>query len=141
MRVALASTGLILLALAGCDDEPEAPDPTSVSVCDVAGGDAPSGNVLIEGEATDLNKVNFGFALSADGCSVFVAAPAKETLDVDSGDSVELRGNVRTLSEAEAERLRFALDRRPQGVPLAVPEGLAVDAGDPFVNAYGLLGI
>jgi len=135
MRSAAIALAIALVGFVGCGEDPEDSVPQAASVCDIAAGDAPDGQLVAEGEARPIFRLNSGFELLDSGCAVFVASTPSQTTGVEPTDSVAVIGILRGLNEAEAERLDFELGRGPG--PGRDPKA-SVETGDAYLDSFSI---
>ena len=87
----------------------EAPDATTVPLLLRDPKAFEGGGVAVSGSATKLGSL--GFALTEDGKSIFVSAPASQLEQLEDGARVFVRGDVSRLSAFRSRLLRGELQR------------------------------
>lgn len=137
---------VLSVLLAACGEEEKSRsggDTTAASVCEVVRQPEGFGEVRVEGGGWALppSLPHLGFVLSANGCSVLVAADRLDAVKAREGIKVEVRGSVQRFGPREAERL---LGRTPDtGRDRVAIEGappIRVGVGAPFIDSFAATG-
>lgn len=132
------------LGLGACGEEEDelatVNDAVETSVCEAVADPSGRGEVLVRGRAF-LPSAR-GFVLRAEGCSIFVAAPTKESTDAREGKPIQVGGLVERMRGDEVEVIARVIRERidPADPPPRIPREVQIGPGEAYIDAFSVRG-